>query len=152
MKIAAMIRASSILAAMIALAFAAPVSASEIFNLQCSVAAKSGPKSYVFHFDLPTYFGHGSIKWVTRLANLDLKYVSSDDKTISGSLALNVKTIGMPEGADTIYFKFYRITGDAEIIYLQKPKTEPNSPPHGFERVMDEFTEKGACVKVDRAF
>jgi hypothetical protein len=70
-----------------------------------------------------------------------------DDTTINASL--DTKLGGWPDEANLMQFRLNRITGGAELDYLQKPtKTDPWP---GF-LVMEAFSERGTCSRSERAF
>jgi hypothetical protein len=62
---------------------------------------------------------------------------------------LDQRLSGWPDKADSMEFRLNRLTGDAEINYLQKPKD--TDPVPGW-LIMNEFSAKGSCSKSERVF
>ena len=125
---------------------------SESFNLRCTLTGPSGEHHYAFHIEIPQHFGAARVTLLVRSTlSFDLKIVHVDDTSILASL--DTKMSDWPEAADLKYFRLSRISGDAEVNFLEKPtKEDPHQPPDGFLHVMDAFTQKGPCSKSERAF
>ena len=120
---------------------------SDTFNLACNMAGpSSGPQRYAFHIKIPKFFGQPHVAWVGTNTH-DLRIVRSDDTMIIADL--DQRLAGWPDKADAMEFRFGRITGDAEINYLQKPAETDQWP--GW-LVMEDFSERGKCSKLERAF
>ena len=123
------------------------VSASDTFNLQCALASpSSGSQRYAFHIEIPKFLGKPRVVWVG-INTHDLMIVRSDDTVII--VELDQRLSGWPDKADLMQFQFHRITGDAEMYYLQKP-TETDRWPAWL--VLEDFSKKGTCSKSERAF
>ena len=126
-------------------------SASESFNLKCSLIVRSGERhDYAFRIEIPRFFGAARVTWVETNTH-DLKIVSLDDTRIIADFGTRLS--GWPDKAESISFVLNRITGDAEALYLRTPtKDDPQPPSADFKLIMDAFSEKGTCSKSERAF
>jgi hypothetical protein len=119
---------------------------SDSFNLACTFAGPLDHGRYAFRVTVPKFFGQPQVVWVGS-NTLDLRIVRFDDTTIIADLDQQLN--GWPDKADAMEFRLNRITGDAEIDYLQKPKATDQFP--GW-LVMGEFSARGSCSKSEGAF
>ena len=80
-----------------------------------------------------------------------MKVVRLDDTKII--LELDEKLSSFPEGTDSVQFGINRITGGAELDYLQKPTEDDlkNKLLEGSMLVMSKYSEKGHCAKTQKA-
>jgi hypothetical protein len=120
--------------------------ASDEFNLQCSLADASTLHRYAFHIEIPKFLRAPRVVWVA-INTYDLRVVRVDDTMIIANL--DTKLSDWPDKADSMSFQFNRITGEAEMNYLQKP-TETDPFPGWL--IMKAFSENGTCSKSKRAF
>jgi hypothetical protein len=122
-------------------------SLSDSFNLACALARPSAaPQRYAFHIKIPKFFGTPQVVWAGT-NTYDLRIVRFDDTMIIADLDQQLS--GWPDKADSMSFRFNRVTGDAEMNYLQKPKETDQWP--GWP-IMQDFSEVGHCSKSERVF
>ena len=140
-------RCSSVIVAAIVCALSgAASSASQNLFLNCVLKSQSGEyRRYALHVEIP-FFGPTSVTWVG-INPHDLKVVRFDDTMIIANV--DVRLAGWPDKADQMEFRLNRLTGQAEVSFLQKPSAKDGFP--GLW-VMTDFTETGSCEKSERAF
>ena len=137
-----------------------PALASQSLYLRCKLVASSGvAHEYVLRVEVPDYFGVAHVTLVGTNTS-ELKVVRFDDTLIIADLDQRMlgdkikfklnDGVDWPDKANAMEFRLNRITGGAELNYLQKqPTTEMKNE---WSLVMEGFSEKGSCSKSDRAF
>ena len=120
------------------------------FNLQCTLSANTGIRSYALRVELPSVFGSARVQWVG-VNTHDLRVIRFDDTSIIADIS--DKLAGWPDKADAMSFRLNRISGAAEVNYLQSPReTNPKDPWSFAQTVLTEFSEIGNCAKTAQAF
>src|SRR5262249_46720053 len=125
----------------------APASASQNLYLLCVLKNQTGEdRRYALHVEIPNFFGAARVTWVGS-NSFDLKVERVDDTMIIADL--DGRLAGWPDKADKMEFRLNRLTGEAEVSFLQKPSA---TDPWPGLAVMTDFTEEGSCSKSELAF